>query len=141
MTAWQNTRLGAQVARVVKQLDGGKNNPNSGMSSTIYSGMMPNWPCDPGVVGGHWTRNWKWTRDGREAATAEIFMYCHRAKPGCRVDALVDVRDAAGGRLAEMRTAGVDLNTPELTDMAKARLRQGHERRRCRELGRIAIDV
>ena len=59
----------------------------------------------------------------------------------CRVDALVDVRDVAGGRLAEMRTAGVDLNTPELTDMAKARLRQGHERRRCRELGRIAIDV
>ena len=59
----------------------------------------------------------------------------------CRVDALVDVRDVAGGRLAEMRTAGVDLNTPELTDMAKARLRQGHERRRCRELGPIAIDV
>ena len=59
----------------------------------------------------------------------------------CRVDALVDVQDVAGGRLAEMRTAGVDLNTPELTDMAKARLRQGHERRRCRELGRIAIDV
>ena len=29
----------------------------------------------------------------------------------CRVDALVDVRDVAGGRLAEMRTAGVDLNT------------------------------
>ena len=61
----------------------------------------------------------------------------------CRVDALVNVWDVAGGRLAEMRTSGlgVDLNTPELTDMAKARLRQGHERRRCRELGPIAIDV
>ena len=50
-----STWLGAQVARVIKQLDGGKNKPNSGMSSTICSGMIPNWPCDPGVVGGHWT--------------------------------------------------------------------------------------
>ena len=50
-----------------------------------------------------------WTRDGREAGTAEILMYCHRAKRGCRVDVLVDVRDVAGGRLAEMRIAGVDL--------------------------------
>ena len=40
-----------------------------------------------------------------------------RIEPGvlrCRVGALVDVWDVAGGLLAEMRTAGVGLNTRQM---------------------------
>ena len=58
-----------------------------------------------------------------------------------RVNALIDERDVAGGCLAEMRTAGVDLNTQELRNMANAHLRQRHERRRCHELGPISEEA
>ena len=50
----------------------------------------------------------------------------------CRVDALVDVRDVAGGRLAEMRTAGVDLNTRQ---MRAGICRSGNEAHKWRKHG------
>ena len=48
----------------------------------------------------------------------------------CRVDALVDVRDVAGGRLAEMRTAGVDLNTRQMRAGICRSGNEAHKRRK-----------
>ena len=56
-------------------------------------------------------------QDGRESWTRNFWLHSSGAGGSqlrCRVHALVDVQDAAGGRLAEMRTAGVDLNTRQM---------------------------
>ena len=50
----------------------------------------------------------------------------------CRINALVDVRDLAGGLLAEMHTAGVGLNTRQMRASIggsgnEAHTRQEHE--------------